>query len=575
MSLFNGYEKILQPILQSLSEGTFVPNQSLTDELVDSSVVIGGKKTLTGMNPIDWLFKALIRGGVIDGYVSETAPVSGLIGQVWLMPAQLGTVPVISREAQVKQWNGTEWVDPTPMLTAQASKRLHGDEEGLKGCFLRVMLPAIVDYSDEVDVYTKGQWVRDEKVKLIHRAKKDTSVDPVVINPVIFNENWEFSLTDEQLCQLVSDSMHSVIRSWLNLIGLDEVGLATPALITNAIINMVIKALAASDTEALAAEINNKFLTPKNLAFLKATDAQADDAANKSNLITPYNLHKVIRGYVGDGTNAAAGTQLVVIGGKTYIGTNLNHAAGSISSGDGTAANPLMVHYPPDATESTKGLTALNNLTAEADKTDCNKALTACALAHVVASPSQSASDTAIPPALPSPVVHIPNGFDFNADGTKYRFRKPDGTWTVWITILTSVGGGVGQVVQIPVAGAGECVPLTQLLDALELGQHAWVTAKAEMAEGFFEVMKMSDSSLGFIARLGGGGFIMEGSTYPTQVGDASQYDSVAFYGQTSNVVIVEDIGMGGPRAGLSFGANAVCQTFPRNWIEVSYVILH
>ena len=56
---------------------------------------------------------ALLDAGILTGVRYPTAPANPSIGMIWLKPAIAATLPDLEKDAEVKMWDGTAWIDPT------------------------------------------------------------------------------------------------------------------------------------------------------------------------------------------------------------------------------------------------------------------------------------------------------------------------------------------------------------------------------------------------------------------------------------------------------------------------------
>lgn len=431
------------------------------------------------------------------GFTGVFPPVGEFIGQRWHRRATLSaTPPKIGDLPTTLQWDGTAWVPPRFELLAKAFEHFTTDDGGTGkwqpiGCYLRSdeQWRAALEYNPDVEFYNKDQVVSKVVggVKRWYRSKAaDNETSPTQENSTIASAKWEWGLTEAEMCNLFNKSAASILDAVATFAESDYSLVISAAQIV-ARVEKLILAHAASNSEALARVTDQKFLTPANLPSLtatqaeviegkdavkfvtpatlagkaatdaealttpaaasdkiitvgnlpalKATDAQAIDKNDTQHLMTPHATDIAMANKFGDGVNKDAGTAKVDVGGKTYLGIAINHKTGSATSGAGTKADPLNVTMP-DATTAVKGITRLNDLSKPADVNDCGSALTVCALNHVVAAAfPNAASDDDVAPAVPNPTLYIKCGQQFNADGTKIRFLKPDGTWTWWFNV--------------------------------------------------------------------------------------------------------------------------------------------
>ena len=313
------------------ADGTIDPaaNKTLNEKLIALSGLQSGQRMATA-NLRESLFRIFIGDGLMDGYVisnGETKPVGAYVGQPLVVGASYSESPAIDKPEEIFLWDGTAWVAPTPELFAKGLINASNVEipPAQGGCVFKLdsLMPNIKAYDDgKGEGWLKGEWVEKDGIYSLSIAGTvgdENFANPDIADPIKRARYWKYSFTPAQLCDAINDSVGKLLLSIFDLLGSDVVSEVS--------FSDVIKALAANNDEALAALLDTKFLTPKNLEALKATLAQAKDASNNEQFLTPGVAQELIRYITAEGVktwaagDSGANGNGVVLGsdGKWYL----------------------------------------------------------------------------------------------------------------------------------------------------------------------------------------------------------------------------------------------------------------
>lgn len=309
------------------TDGTIDPaaNKTLNDKLIALSGLQSGQRMATA-NLRESIFRIFIGDNLFDGFVinnGDPLPMGTFEGQLLLIGAKYAEQPAVDIIEDIKIWDGSTWVTPTPKLFAKGLINVSGMAPS--GCSLKLdaLIPAVKHYNDgKKEGWLKGEWVEKDGIyslSVVGEENDENFTNPDISDSSKRAKYWKYSYTPDQLCEAINDSVGKLLLSIFDLLGSDVVSEVS--------FSDVIKALAANNDEALAALLDTKFLTPKNLEALKATLAQAKDASNNEQFLTPGVAQELIRYITAEGVktwaagDSGANGNGVVLGsdGKWYL----------------------------------------------------------------------------------------------------------------------------------------------------------------------------------------------------------------------------------------------------------------
>lgn len=212
----------LQQRVSAVSEEV-KPNQKLYEHLLEMSSDNGSLDELMMFNPTDLFLRVMIENNLIDGTIGNTAPVNPNLGSVWLKRATLGTAPMIATPAELKQFDGTNWVTPNYELTYKAIAQKVSEWDS--SCTFDHR-PTFVNYHDTAEGYLVGQWVVKNGIYSMSKTGTPSSlnyVDPDLANITVRETNWRYRLTEAEFCEETAKALHSLVSALFDLVGKDEV----------------------------------------------------------------------------------------------------------------------------------------------------------------------------------------------------------------------------------------------------------------------------------------------------------------------------------------------------------------